>query len=100
MLFSTCLMEVKSFVQILFYGGESQARETTRGLVVASKGSVFGDVWVKVEQRIPGCVPLGSQTVEENNVCQTHLQQLLLGVGIHCMHTGLYKGVTYRKKST
>lgn len=86
-------------VQVLFSGGGSQAKETTRDLVVASKGSVFGDVWVKVEQRILGNVFLGFQTVEVNNVWQTHERQLLLGVGLHWMHLGLYRGATYRKKS-
>lgn len=46
--------------------------KTTGDAVVASEGSVFGDVWVQVEQRISGCVLLGSQTVEEDNVRQTH----------------------------
>lgn len=60
-------------------------------MVVSSEGSVFGDVWVKVGQRIP---EVTTQTVEVKNIWQRHGQQLLLGVGLYCMHTGLYMGTT------
>lgn len=77
--------------------GESQARDNTS--VVVSKGRVFVDVWVKIEQGIPGHVPLGCQTVVVNDVWQRNGRQLLLCVGLDCMHTGLYRGTTYREKS-
>lgn len=57
------------------------------------------DVWVKVEQRVPGHVPLRPQTVQVNNVRQRQGQQILLGVGIYCMDVGLCRETTQREKS-
>ena len=64
--------------------GEIQVRDDTTA-AVGSKGRFSGDVWVKVEQRIPGHVPL-SQSVAANIVCYGHYGQILLGVGVHRMY--------------
>lgn len=71
-------------------------RDNTGNAVVTSKGIVSVGVWVEIEQRIPVRLPLDSDTVAVNNVCQRRGQQLILGAGLYWMHMGFYRGTTYR----
>lgn len=79
---------------------ESQAGDATSFLVVASKRGVFGDVWVEIEQRVPGHVLLGSQAVVVNDVRHTHVHQLQLCVRLHWMHVRLCRTSTNKYRKT
>lgn len=72
--------------------GQFQEKRSTRAVVVAPEGLVFGDVWVEVEQGVlahAGLVPLAEMT---EAVRQTLLLKVLLGEGLHRDDVGTCRG--------